>query len=372
MKTEKNQGSISNRTFFDTENDNFKVDDSLTEQSDDIDETTAEAEEELIEVPIKTEDDIEMGEEIEEDEDDEEHFEEGDNEELGDDTEFSYSPFVGSLLDAGILDVENIEEYEDSEEGFQNMVSDTVDRKLESRISAMSPEAQRLFELEANGGNIRDLLALEAVDYSQIDLEDADNQKLLITEKLEIEGYSEEEIAERLQDLEDLQKLDKEAKIAHRYLAKKNEADKEALVIKAKEAQDIQIAKAEEDAAAFKKQVLSTTKIAGIPVTKKDVERLYNYIATPAAKDKSGKVLTKYEQENTVENRLKQAYFQMMNYDFSSIEKKATSKANLNIKKNLAHFQDSNTKSATKERPREIKQNTKIPNMWAGDTNNTL
>jgi hypothetical protein len=381
MSTEK-YPPISNKTFFDTDHDNnFQIESNEPEEltPDDV------LEEEEVEVEEQPEDILPGDPEEEEDEDEEEldvieqpdadDEETEESEEEDEITEFSFSPLVGDLIDEGVLDIEDIENYEDSPEGFRQAVTDTVNKKFEGLIKSLSPKAQRLIEIEQAGGEeaFEALLDLESVDYNEIDLDDEDNQKLLIKNKLTVEGYTSEEIEERLQDLEDLNKLDKEAKIAHRYLSAKAEKEKEALVEQVKKDQ-----KAREDSNAksveeFRDKVLGTAKVGGFEISKADRAKLYDYITKPVVKEKgTGRAMTQMEVDSTFENKLKQAYLQMKGYDYSSIEKKAATKVNLKVKKTLAHYKDNNQKGNTSQKPREQKVSTKIPNYWEGDRNNVL
>jgi hypothetical protein len=370
-------GSITGRTFFDTDHDNnFKIEgDDFGGVTTDLDETTRLAEEAAAQAALAGDNLEEEEEEIEEqlgdEPGDEEEVEEEDDSEGSMSDEFSFSPLATDLIDDGILDIEDLEKYEDSPEGFKQMIQDTVNKRFDERVKALSPKAQRLLELEQEGGDINVLLEMEAIDYDLIDLDDADNQKTLITEKLQADGYDEDEIEERLQDLEDLGKLEKEAKIAHRFLAKRAEDNKNAVLEQQKKANEEYRVQVEAETLKFKEQVVNTREIAGIKLTKKQAEDLYDYITKPAAKV-AGKVLTKYEAESTLENQLKQAFFQMVGYNFSNIETKAMTSVSKKVKQELAKYKDKNQKASTFNRPKEEKVATKIPSFWAGDTSNTL
>src|SRR6478736_496444 len=110
-------------------------------------------------------------------EDEELDEEESESEEVD---EVSYTPFVEPFIEEGILYADPEKEYDDSPEGFQEIIQDTVDYRVGEFVSQLPEVLQQVFELAQLGEDPMEAFAqLNGFDYSQIDLEDESTQREL-------------------------------------------------------------------------------------------------------------------------------------------------------------------------------------------------
>jgi hypothetical protein len=314
-----------------------------------VEEKKEEEEESQEEIPTKAPEEIE--DEIEEETD-------------------SYAPFISQLVEEGVLFIDESKEYEDSEAGIKDIINDTVAHKVTEYVNNLPEEARGVLEFIQNGGTLEDYLKVgQGVDYQQIDMDDEDNHKYLLEDYFKLQGLDADEIRDKIETYEDAGILEKEAKLAQKKLIKNQEEEKVRLVEdQKKQAEADRLAAVEEDKK-FQSWILNTEDLGGFKVNKAEREQFLAYLTKPT---KAGK--TQYQLDDTPEERLKMAFFKFKKFDFTDVERKATTKATLNLKKNLDKATDRNMSSGgriTDNRGDERPQNQKlyIPSMWGKSSN---
>ncbi len=284
--------------------------------------------------------------------------------------EDSYAPFISQLVDEGVLFIDESKEYEDSEKGIKDIINDTVAHKVIEYVNNLPEEARGVLEFIQNGGTLEDYLKVgQGVDYQQIDMDDEDNHKYLLEDYLKMQGLDEDEIRDKIETYEDAGILEKEAKLAQKKLIKHQEEEKVQLVENQKKQAEAERLAAIEEDKKFQSWILNTEDLGGFKVSKAEREQFLAYLTKPT---KAGK--TQYQLDDTPEERLKMAFFKFKKFDFTDVERKATTKATLNLKKNLDKATDTNMKSGgriTDNRGDERPQNQKlyIPSMWSKSSN---
>lgn len=318
-----------------------------------------EGEEEEVEEEVEEEETSEDSEEYDTEEEveveDFENTETEENIEEEEEEEEVYSSIVNYLLEEEVVSLKEGKEYDESPQGFKEVIEDTIEdgiNKYKEELSEVEIKngitAKDFVDYVYNGGNIEDFLEkLRQVDYKEVDITNVGNQKNLITEYLINEGLSEEEAEEMVTEYEDLNGLEKQAKLAQRMLAKKQDEDY-SQIIKSQEESKIQrdalIKQKEEE---FKDLVFSTKKIANSDLTEREQSKFYDFMTKPVSKDSNG-VLYTQQQIDMLDptKRLELMYFQFKG-GISELEKKIETKKTLNLKKALSRVKDINTSSST-------------------------
>lgn len=162
-----------------------------------------------------------------------------------------------------------------------------------------------------NGGNFEDFYQIQQqqINLDNIDLEDEDNQKAVVRELLQRDGYSSDKINKRIERFEDADMLEEEAQDA---LDRLKELDAQDLQIKQQQQAAYQEQQAQQAQAFFQdvtSQITNMTNIRGINVPKEDRARLYDYIFRT---DANG--MTQYQKDfnkNLSKNLIESAYFTM-------------------------------------------------------------
>ena len=275
---------------------------------------------------------------------------------------------VLKLADKGVLSFDEQKEYDLSTiEGLEELVSEnnviTKKKTIDEYESSLGDEGKELLTILKNGGSVSDYISQkEQIDFSKVPVQDADgnpivgNQINLISDLMKTQGYNDEEIQEKIEDLNKTGLLEKEATIAKRKLAdwqvKQNEEKVKQLQITNKQREE-QSAKEADD---FKKTVLGLEEVAGFKLDKTQAEKLYDYITKPI--DKEGN--TQFKKDDTTENRLLYAYFAMIGFDKEQLSKEVRTKTAINLKRNLANYKDANASTKAGDYTKRAEQQDKV------------
>lgn len=293
-----------------------------------------------------------------EEESDEEEEESEDNDEDGkdpvenEDSEggYSFKALANVLAEEGIIDYEDSEDEEDSLDVISKAVVNTAKNMLNEYKESLPEEGQKfLTYLEKGGDPSKYLEKISTTSVLDLDIENEDNQKRIITEYLKKSDFDEEEIKEILEDYEDGLILDKQAKVAVKKLEKIYAKEKEALV----ERQEQELKQREEQYKQHIKSIEDTIEqsndIAGLNISKADKKALKSYLLET---DKSGSTQwAKDLKEGGVKTQLALAYLQMKKFNLDQLKKEAATKV---TKKYKDIFDNKNT--TVKGRSKKIEE----------------
>jgi hypothetical protein len=284
----------------------------------------------------EVEEELELEEEVEEEYEEEEY------------DDVSYTPFVEPLIEEGILYIDPEKEYDDSPEGFAEILEDTVNYRFQEVLASLPEDAQRVIEVIQAGESLESALEVfNSFDYSQIDLEDVDTQRELTKDYLleKFPKWSEERLNKELQNREDLDELKELAEEAQGYFVEKTEAQKEEYYEQVQARQQAAIEAQEQEINSYVQMIDEAEGFNGIRFTSnKQREEFKQYTL---AKGEDG--LTQYERDTKAkENQLALAWTVFnKGATMESIQRQAVTKATVAQKKILARLgqQDKNAKS---------------------------
>lgn len=347
MELENNEGLDFNMSFLNEENEET-TQESETESLYDEDVTVLDSEEDLSELDETEEEPEELEDEESEELEDEEDF------------EVSYTPFVEPLIESGLLYIDEDKEYDDSPEGFQEILQDTITHRLQETVSQLPEVLQKVFELSELGEDPRAAFEnLNTFDYSQVDIEDVDNQKSLVEELVSsrFPEWSAERLTKYIQNLEDLGELEDEAKLAQEALIKSSEAQREEYEESVRLAREESIKAQEQEYNEYVSLIDNAEGFNGIKFTsnqQRDAFKKYTF-------ERGEDGLTQYERETKAkEDQLSLAWIRFNKQNtMESIQRKAVTKASLEQKKILKRLgqEDRNAKSGKNYADRQAKPN---------------
>jgi len=288
------------------------------------------------------------------------------NEEEYEFTDEDFSKAYTMLLDEGVLDVAEDEEFENSSKGVADAVAFTVRRKVDKALNSAPPVVKRLYEYLSNKDNsIEDFNLQEQPKWAEFSVDTDDDRRAVLKQFHLSQGLSEEEAEEEVEDAENALKLDKKAATALAVLVK-NESDIEAknaaLNAKNKEKAD---KKLEDEINAIKKNIDDTEELAGFKLDDKTKTDFKDYIFKEDKR--TGKTQM---QLNMVDEkrRLRIAFLDFMDFSKDDIEKNIKSKLTKIRAKKLSNYSDSNVKSTNSSRPiktqKERKGKLVIPSIF--------
>jgi hypothetical protein len=358
---------------------NVSLDEDIWEFEQDVKLTNIKEEEKEEEDDEKTEgseEGIEGGDE----EDPQEDPEESSESEEDSDDENPELYFAEHYSKEGVLSIPEGLTKEDPEY-FKKSLEYTIEEGIENYKNSLPDTARDFIEFIKNGGREEDYLEVASnEDYSELNLEEEENQKLIYKAYLEeTTSFSAEKIkklVERASEELELEDNSKEAQVF--FKEAKLEAKKQLI-----EAQKVEANNAKQRNDKFissAKEILEKEKeIFEIPLgTKKEREEIYNYIFKPTEKyttpDGRNILITKMQADkmkytSKPEDRVKTLIFEALNlkkgFDLSSVKNKGVTEHNKKLQE-LAN--KAKTKSTAgklvKSGGKSVEEKNSSENLW--------
>ena len=205
-------------------------------------------------------------------------------------------------------------------EGLTDYIRQVVDQNsvpeyADDRIQALDAYVK-------NGGRFEDFYAAQqqAINYDNINLEDENNQRTVIRDLLKANGYTDEQINNKIDRYESADMLEEEAEDALSRLKVIKQQETAML----QQQQEAAMKRQQEETKAFYdtmyKDISGLTNIRGINIPKEDRKQLFEYIFK---QDADG--LTQYQKDfnkNLTKNLIESAYFTMKADSFITEAKK--------------------------------------------------
>ena len=227
-----------------------------------------------------------------------------------------------------------------------NTLAEIVEKSSEPEYA--DDRVRQLDEYLKNGGDFEKFYKVqkEAISYDNINLEDEGNQRRVLSDYLELEGYDDNQIARKIKKYEDTGILQDEAEDALARIKKAKEKETEAML----KQQEKERKEYEESQRAIFENALNTIKssdnIRGIKLSQKDKKELVDYMFKIQPNGK-----TKWQEEygKSINNMIESAFFTMRGDALvQSIKKSGETSAAMKFKKALASNKVKGTKPSAK------------------------
>lgn len=214
---------------------------------------------------------------------------------------------------------------------------------------------QQLDEYVKNGGKFEDFYGKQqqSLSYDNIDMEDEDNQKAVVSELLRYSGYTDDQIKNKISRYEDADMLEEESADALDRLKQIKQHELEV----AQQQQAAYLQQQEEQSKQFyndcMNQIKSLSSIRGVQIPKEDRAKLADYIFN-VDQDGVSKFQRDYNnQENFINNLLTTAYITMKGDSFISTAKRdGESSATEKLRKMLRHQAKNHTAYNVEDKPK--------------------
>lgn len=265
----------------------------------------------------------------------EEEVEEETEEEEVDETE---STQVTALFDAIAEELEwdfESDEKEEKPKTVEELVKYFKEVIEEQSVPEYANEdVAKLDEFVRNGGRLEDYFSITPeVDIENVDLEDEGNQKLVLKELLARKGYSDKQIAKKIERFEDAGVLEDEAKDAAEELQEIVEKEKEQLLEEQRIKKEELVQRQQKFFDDVVGEIKSLDNIRGVKIPSKDKKELLAYIFKA---DANGKTQYQKDYSKSVKNLIESAYFTMRGDTLlDAAKKQGTSSAIKNLKNSL-------------------------------------
>lgn len=300
-------------------------------------EETEDIEEEEVEEPKKSKKASKKKdkEEIEEEETEEEIEKESEEEIEEDEVE---SKQVSALFDAIAEELEwdfDEEEEEEKPKTVEELVKyfkEVIEEQ--STPEYASEDVAKLDEFVRNGGKLEDYFSITPdIDVDNVDIENENEQKIVLRELLARKGYSDKQIAKKIERFEDAGVLEDEAKDAVEELQEIVAKEKEELLEQQRIKKEEMVQRQQKFFDDVVGEIKSLDNIRGIKIPAKDKKELLAYIFKA---DASGKTQYQKDYSKSVKNLIESAYFTMRGDTLlDAAKKQGTSSAIKNLKNSL-------------------------------------
>ena len=216
---------------------------------------------------------------------------------------------------------------------------------------------QQLDEYVKNGGKFEDFYGKQqqALSYDDMDMEDEDNQKAVVSELLRYSGYTDDQIKNKISRYEDADMLEEESADALDRLKQIKQHELEM----AQQQQAAYLQQQEEQSKQFyndcMNQIKSLSSIRGVQIPKEDRAKLADYIFNV---DQNG--ISKFQRDynnkdNFINNLLTTAYITMKGDSFVSTAKRdGESSATEKLRKMLRHQAKNHTAYNVEDKPKSV------------------
>lgn len=304
-------------------------------------EETEDIEEEEVEEPKKSKKASKKKDKEEtEEEETEEEIEEETEEEIEEETEEDEveSKQVSALFDAIAEELEwdfDEEEEEEKPKTVEELVKyfkEVIEEQ--STPEYASEDVAKLDEFVRNGGKLEDYFSITPdIDVDNVDIENENEQKIVLRELLARKGYSDKQIAKKIERFEDAGVLEDEARDAVEELQEIVAKEKEELLEQQRIKKEEMVQRQQKFFDDVVGEIKSLDNIRGIKIPAKDKKELLAYIFKA---DASGKTQYQKDYSKSVKNLIESAYFTMRGDTLlDAAKKQGTSSAIKNLKNSL-------------------------------------
>lgn len=240
-------------------------------------------------------------------------------------------------------------------EDLTNYMGEVI--KQNSKPQYADDRIAQLDEYVKNGGKFEDFYSTQQtqLSYDNLNMEDESNQKAVVTELLKYNGYTDEQIRNKISRYEDADMLAEESEDAldRLKLIKQHELEY------AQQEQEKALRQQEEQSRQFynscMNEINSLTNIRGVQIPKEDRRKLIDYIFNV---DQNG--VSKFQkdynnQDNFINNLITTAYMTMKGDSFISTAKRdGESSAAEKLRKMLRHSTRNHTTYNADEKPKSV------------------
>ena len=216
---------------------------------------------------------------------------------------------------------------------------------------------QQLDEYVKNGGKFEDFYGKQqqSISYDNMDMEDEDNQKAVVSELLRYNGYTDDQIKNKISRYEDADMLEEESADALDMLKQIKQHELEM----AQQQQAAYLQQQEEQSKQFyddcMNQIKSLSSIRGVQIPKEDRAKLADYIFN-VDQDGISKFQRDYNnKDNFINNLITTAYIIMKGDSFISTAKRdGESSATEKLRKMLRHQAKNHTAYNVEDKPKSV------------------
>lgn len=276
--------------------------------------------------------------------------------------ENEFTAFAKYLAEKGVVDLDETDKVE-TEEDLDNVVTKTIKNGIEAYKNSKPEDAQKFLEFVDNGGNPADFhkYYYGEASFSDYNVEgDEEAQKYVISEALKLEGFTPEEIEDEINDIVDLNKLEKKAATYLNKLKKVEKEQKEALLEAQKSYAKQQETQRVQEWKEFKDGLYNKETLGGFKVNSKMKDDIWNYMTKPVDK-KTGETQYQKDSKENEDARYMFAYLLKNKWDIKALERQVETKQVSKLRDKLTNYTDTRNKNKAAKTQFELEDNNSNP-----------
>ena len=280
-----------------------------------------------------------------EDNSDEYEYSDEDFEDSGEDDEDKtpYQILMEDLVERGVLYADEEKEYDINEDGIEELLDDTVNARLAATFQE-NEELAMLYDVVQNGGTIQDVMQIYGeVNYSELDMTDADTQEQVVIDYYTAKGLTEDRIARLIDSSKDDGTFGNEVQEAYTALVNYQRTQMQEYLQSLEERNIEEQEYIQEQMITLRQTINNIEEIQGFKMDKRTRDDFFNYMTQPT---KSG--MTRLQEDaQDYEKQLVMAFMYYTNFNSEDLERRATNNVTDRLSKALKSQKDSNIRSGS-------------------------
>lgn len=264
-------------------------------------------------------------------------------EEINDEDKTPYQILMEDLVEKGVLFADENKEYDVSEEGIEELLDDTVNARLAATFQE-NEELALLYDVVQRGGSIQDVMEIYGdVNYSELDMSDADTQEQVVIDYYTAKGLSEDKIMRLIESSKDDGTFLSEVDEAYGALVSYQQSQVQEYLENLENRQIEEQEYAMEQMAILRNTIESIEEIQGFSLDKRTKEDFYQYMTRPTSNG-----LTQLQLDaQDYEKQLVMAFMYYTNFNSEDLQKRATTNVADRLSKALKSQKDNNIRSGS-------------------------
>jgi len=280
-----------------------------------------------------------------EDNSDEYEYSDEDFEDSGEDDEDKtpYQILMEDLVERGVLYADEEKEYDINEDGIEELLDDTVNARLAATFQE-NEELAMLYDVVQNGGTIQDVMQIYGeVNYSELDMTDADTQEQVVIDYYTAKGLTEDRIARLIDSSKDDGTFGNEVQEAYTALVNYQRTQMQEYLQSLEERNIEEQEYIQEQMITLRQTINNIEEIQGFKMDKRTRDDFFNYMTQPT---RNG--MTRLQEDaQDYEKQLVMAFMYYTNFNSEDLERRATNNVTDRLSKALKSQKDSNIRSGS-------------------------
>jgi hypothetical protein len=279
-------------------------------------------------------------------EDFDEEYSDDDFEDIGDEDDedkTAYQILMEDLVEKGVLFADEDKEYDDSEDGIEELLEDTVNARVGSLFEE-NEQLAMLYDVVQNGGSIQDVMEIYGeVNYSELDMSDPGTQEQVVIDYYTAKGISEDRITRLIDSSKDDGTFGNEVEEAYYALVNSQRAQMQEYLENLEQDKIDEEEYAMEQMVTLRQTINNIEEIQGFKMDKRTKDDFFSYMTEPS---RNG--MTRLQEDaQDYEKQLVMAFMYYTNFNSEDMQRRATTNVSDKLSRALKSQQDSNIRSGS-------------------------